>query len=156
MARLGPGRKATLRWRVWIAVGALVLALWATLLVSMHDSAASLGARPAMQMPVHGGDAGGVGARGGRETKLETDPVFGASPPAAADSQWANATHLIIVAGHTVFMGTDFSGPSAETERDWYLLSYQQGQLSWFIDHIKSGIAKAAQGEKLSETHYEK
>ena len=77
-------------------------------------------------------------------------------PPVAADSQWANATHLIIVAGHTVFMGTDFSGPSAETERDWYLLGYQQGQLSWFIDHIKSGIAKAAQGEKQSEPHYEK
>jgi len=129
MARPHIGRKA-LRLRVCVAVAALVLALWAALLMSVHDSAASLGDDPD---PRTARSAPAGGAR------------VSPAPAPTMPSQWSNASHLIIVAGHTVFMGADLAGPSAETERDWYLLDYQRGQLGWFIDHIKRGVAKAAE-----------
>lgn len=64
-----------------------------------------------------------------------------------APSQWSNASHLIVVAGHTVYVGTDMAGPQAETEKEWYLLDYQKGQLAWFLSHIKRGVELAAADE---------
>lgn len=40
-------------------------------------------------------------------------------------------------------MGSDFTGPDAESEKSWFLLDYQRGQLSWFIEHIQAGVRRA-------------
>ena len=77
-----------------------------------------------------------------RDESLAPTKVAGGS--GAPHRPWSHASHLIIVAGHTVFMGRDMSSASADTEEDWYLVDYQRGQLKGFLDHIKEGVRLAA------------
>ncbi|EKX46615.1 hypothetical protein GUITHDRAFT_70376 [Guillardia theta CCMP2712] len=61
---------------------------------------------------------------------------------------WSNLTHLIMVAGHTVFMGTDFSSAGSQGDR-WFLYDYQRNQFDWFLQHITAGV-KLAQEDPSS------
>lgn len=53
--------------------------------------------------------------------------------------------NLILVAGHSVFTGTDFTKVSLESS--WYLESYQKvkGEANSFLEHIRLGVKAAAE-----------
>eukprot|EP00960_Hanusia_phi_P057497 763583-Hanusia_phi.AAC.8 len=57
-------------------------------------------------------------------------------------SDWSNLTHLIMVAGHTVYMGTDFTNAGSQGDR-WFLYDYQRDQFDWFLQHITAGVKLA-------------
>lgn len=62
------------------------------------------------------------------------------SPPVA----WAAATHLIMVAGHAVYMAPSRSEAEVVKEESWWLESFQHGQLSTMLAHIRRGVELAA------------
>ena len=55
----------------------------------------------------------------------------------------SSATHLIIVPGHATFIGSDYR--DYLNESNWFLESYQKGQLSTFIEHIKKACQVGSQ-----------
>lgn len=57
---------------------------------------------------------------------------------------WKQATTLIMVAGHAVFTGNRLDPEGIRNESNWYLESFQHGQLNTFIEHIKRGVELAA------------
>lgn len=120
--------RALSRWRLLAAVVTIVFALWTLLLFSVGDSRGD--PDPAPLQVLNGG----------------TSNVISMAPrpePHSPPSPWRNASHLIIVAGHTVYMGQDYASASAENEKNWFLFDYQRGQLGWFLDHIKRGVQAA-------------
>jgi len=68
-------------------------------------------------------------------------PVYGA--PFNENFVASKATHLIIVAGHSVLIG---NGENALDESAWHLLDYQRGQglPDAIVGHITAGISEAA------------
>eukprot|EP01023_Acetabularia_acetabulum_P060163 TRINITY_DN7230_c0_g2_i1.p1 TRINITY_DN7230_c0_g2~~TRINITY_DN7230_c0_g2_i1.p1 ORF type:complete len:333 (-),score=36.41 TRINITY_DN7230_c0_g2_i1:55-1053(-) len=66
-------------------------------------------------------------------TSTETNPEF---------------EHLVIVAGHSVYVGTNFS--DAKNENNWFLEDYQkvEGQVQSFLQHMEMGVRIAALDEK--------
>jgi hypothetical protein len=51
--------------------------------------------------------------------------------------------HLIIVAGHAVFQGNDYT--VMDKENDWLLLDYQKGQLETMLGHLRVGLRLLAE-----------
>jgi hypothetical protein len=62
---------------------------------------------------------------------------------ASDSSPLAHLTHLVLVAGHAVLTGTDVH--SLLDKRNWYLQSYQVGQLDTFVEHMRAGVRLARQ-----------
>mmetsp|Transcript_6088 Transcript_6088/g.11221 ORF Transcript_6088/g.11221 Transcript_6088/m.11221 type:complete len:356 (+) Transcript_6088:170-1237(+) len=58
-------------------------------------------------------------------------------------NKWKNCKDLVMVAGHSVYVGHDFQDAD-EANSAWTLLTYQKNQLSAFINHIKAGVEIAA------------
>ena len=60
--------------------------------------------------------------------------------------RYADLTHLVLVAGHAVYMGHDFSPDAASRNSAWLLESYQRvpGQAETFIEHIRAGVEATA------------
>ena len=50
--------------------------------------------------------------------------------------------HLIIVAGHAVYVAPDFARPAAD--ESWLLQPFQRGEPPFYIEHIKRGVELAA------------
>jgi len=58
-------------------------------------------------------------------------------------SLWSpSIQNLIIVAGHTIFIGNNFE--ETDEKQNWYLESYQKDELQAFLQHIKHGVKIAA------------
>ncbi|KAF3934938.1 hypothetical protein ABW19_dt0207800 [Dactylella cylindrospora] len=53
-------------------------------------------------------------------------------------------THLVMVAGHAIWMGGNTLG---ESEKEWTLLSYQSGLTKTFKQHIEKGVKIAEESE---------
>jgi hypothetical protein len=49
-----------------------------------------------------------------------------------------NFNHLVLVAGHAVYIG-DFHSVGLNREEDWFLEPFQKGQAATFVEHIKLG-----------------
>jgi hypothetical protein len=77
---------------------------------------------------------------------LEQQLAAGAHP----HPQLAALTDLVVVTGHAVFTGTDFS--KAQDADSWYLEEYQQRQgpavVDSFVEHIRVGVHEAASNPK--------
>ena len=58
---------------------------------------------------------------------------------------WRSADHLIVVAGHAVYVGADRSGGALDSEESWYLEDYQRGQVATMLEHIAMGVRLAAE-----------
>lgn len=58
--------------------------------------------------------------------------------------EWSGARHLIMVAGHSVYIGASRTAEDVEREENWYLESYQKGQLKTMLSHIRRGTDLAA------------
>jgi hypothetical protein len=58
------------------------------------------------------------------------------------DSEWASLNHVIIVAGHAVYVGENFDNVAAD--RNWYLERFQRGEPRFYIEHIRHGVDLAA------------
>lgn len=57
------------------------------------------------------------------------------------DGEWGGLKTLIIVAGHAVYTGEKLGSiGDVENEKNWLLESYQRGQVSSFVGHIKRGV----------------
>ncbi|KAL1525585.1 hypothetical protein AB1Y20_020439 [Prymnesium parvum] len=65
-------------------------------------------------------------------------------PPHALPSEWRHARHLIVVAGHAVYMAPSHDASRVRQEGSWYLESYQHGQLDTMLKHIERGVQLAA------------
>ncbi len=76
-------------------------------------------------------------ALGGSSARVN-DPM---QPPPPA---WADARHLILVAGHAVYTASSRSAAAIRREENWYLEPYQRGQLATMLEHIKRGVALAS------------
>ncbi|KAK3259201.1 hypothetical protein CYMTET_31792 [Cymbomonas tetramitiformis] len=63
---------------------------------------------------------------------------------ALAHQTYGNLKNLVIVAGHAVYIGTDFT--KADDMDSWFLEDYQRipGQVESFIEHISQGVEAAA------------
>lgn len=59
------------------------------------------------------------------------------------NSPFSELQNLVMVAGHSVFVGNDFS--DFENTKSWYLYDYQKGQLPSIIEHIQLGVEIASQ-----------
>lgn len=62
-------------------------------------------------------------------------------PPPA---HYASATHLIMVAGHAVYVASSRTAADVVKEESWFLESFQHGQLSTMLAHIRRGVELAA------------
>ncbi len=51
--------------------------------------------------------------------------------------------HLILVAGHAVYLAPDFTRP--EADESWFLQDFQRGEPPFYIEHIRRGVELAAQ-----------
>ena len=63
-------------------------------------------------------------------------------PPTEA---WRSADHLIVVAGHAVYVGADRSDGALDSAESWYLEDYQRDQLATMLEHIAMGVRLAAE-----------
>jgi len=61
--------------------------------------------------------------------------------------EWKTLTHLILLPGHGIQWCTEM-GMSPKDESCWYLQSFQHGQVSIFLAHIKRAIEEAANDPK--------
>lgn len=77
------------------------------------------------------------GARGVERSRRVATAVQGETGP--LPDRWSNLTHLIMVAGHTIYMGDDFSHAGSRPQ-EWYLADYQRAQLGAFKEHIRTGV----------------
>src|SRR5262249_13340644 len=50
----------------------------------------------------------------------------------------SHIVNLVLVAAHAVYVGQDFLDP--ERDRNWLLQSFQRGEPSFYIEHIRAGI----------------
>ena len=87
-------------------------------------------------LPFHLGQPGEPGAQ-----QRPLPPVLLPEPAHA----WIGARHLIVVCGHAVFIGRDRSKPERlEDESQWFLETFQHGQLGTMLAHIERGVQLAA------------
>ena len=63
---------------------------------------------------------------------------------ATAVPAWADATHLIMVAGHAVLTAPSRAADDVRREASWYLEPFQRGQLQTMLAHIRRGVELAA------------
>jgi hypothetical protein len=54
--------------------------------------------------------------------------------------------HLVLVAGHAVYVAKDFDHP--ERDERWLLQPFQHGEPPHYIEHIRTGVALAAADER--------
>ncbi|KAF3144316.1 hypothetical protein TWF594_004846 [Orbilia oligospora] len=71
-------------------------------------------------------------------TETEIVAEYDGGPPRA------DITHLIVVAGHAIWMGGNTLG---ESESEWTLLPYQHGLAKTFKEHITTGVKLAQNSE---------
>ncbi|KAF3255368.1 hypothetical protein TWF192_002723 [Orbilia oligospora] len=71
-------------------------------------------------------------------TETEIVAEYDGGPPRA------DITHLIVVAGHAIWMGGNTLG---ENESEWTLLPYQHGLAKTFKEHITTGVKLAQNSE---------
>jgi hypothetical protein len=114
----------------------VLLVLWLALLASIHDSGPveKDDEPPLLDSGQKSNSIGNplltrTSRRGSKSNADLAAPIAPERDDSLGRSQWSNASHLIIVAGHTVFMGTDMKHSSAQDEAQWYLLKYQKGQV---------------------------
>ena len=50
--------------------------------------------------------------------------------------------HLILVAGHAVYVAPDFARP--EADESWLLQDFQRGEPPFYIEHIRRGVELTA------------
>src|SRR5262249_43067112 len=50
----------------------------------------------------------------------------------------SHIVNLVLVAAHAVYVAQDFLDP--ERDRNWLLQSFQRGEPSFYIEHIRAGI----------------
>lgn len=55
---------------------------------------------------------------------------------------WEALNSLVLVAGHAVYVGSDFQSPSADS--NWFLQSFQLGEPPFYIEHIRYAVDLAA------------
>jgi hypothetical protein len=55
-----------------------------------------------------------------------------------------DVTRLIVVAGHTVYLGARWESADLRQEQNWFLEPHQGGQLDTFLAHIRRGVELAA------------
>ncbi|GMH36211.1 hypothetical protein BSKO_04079 [Bryopsis sp. KO-2023] len=89
-----------------------------------------------------------------RSQNIHRDSLDIHTLPTQSSSRWAqkinsherlgHINHLIVVAGHSVYIGHDFS--ASDQQESWYLESYQQipGQVESILEHIRLGVELAA------------
>lgn len=53
---------------------------------------------------------------------------------------WQQLTTLVMVAGHAIFTGSEWSDDALDDESNWVLESFQKGQVSTFLKHIERGV----------------
>ena len=58
------------------------------------------------------------------------------------DPRWNKLDTLILVAGHAIYVASDFSNPSRDDS--WLLQPFQKGEPPSFIQHIEAGVSLAA------------
>eukprot|EP01018_Ginkgo_biloba_P019225 Gb_01467 [translate_table: standard] len=63
---------------------------------------------------------------------------------------YQNLHNLVMVAGHSVYTGTNCEKGSGGSENSWFLESYQKhpGQAATFLQHIRAGIESAAKDDE--------
>ena len=96
----------------------------------------------ARSAPSLSSDAGVAGSRkGGGASSFRASRTAPAPFPTAKD--------LVVVCGHAVFVGGDFSADAAALETSWYLEPYQRtpGQAAALVAHMKAGVAIANANE---------
>lgn len=59
---------------------------------------------------------------------------------------WIDLDHLVLVAGHAVYVADNFDHPDAD--ESWFLQSFQKGEPSFYIEHIQRGVQLAAGNPK--------
>lgn len=119
-------RTARARWLTTILI------LWATYREFVPS------ARSAPSSTDAGRGAVSYGAQSATPSSSRTAP---APFPAAKD--------LVVVCGHAVFVGGDFSDAAAAEEASWYLEPYQRapGAAAALVTHMKAGVALANANE---------
>lgn len=147
MTRLGRLAAAADRPRRLAAPAALAVAAWlaalgivATLL--LREGCGRAGAIAAMAAGGDGTTAGSVGALRAAFAPPPSSPDGAAA--AAAGRSPAPLTHLVMVAGHAVFVGVAWTPGSVADEANWVLEAYQAGQVGTMVAHIQAGVAAAA------------
>lgn len=61
-------------------------------------------------------------------------------------SQWTQCNHLVLVAGHAVYVAEDFN--AIEADDSWFLQEFQKGEPPFYIEHIRRGVEIAADDQK--------
>jgi len=64
----------------------------------------------------------------------------------------ARLSHLVMVAGHSIYVGGSegkMSRQDAQDESHWFLEAAQKDQLPLFLGHIETGVRLAAQDERM-------
>lgn len=62
------------------------------------------------------------------------------------NENWKELKTLIIVAGHSIYIADDFDNPA--DDKNWFLLPYQKGNPSYFIEHIHQGVELADENQE--------
>jgi hypothetical protein len=67
----------------------------------------------------------------------------------AAPAPFPNARDLVVVCGHAVFVGGDFTAAAAALESSWFLEPYQRtpGQAAALVEHMRTGVLIASKNE---------
>jgi hypothetical protein len=60
--------------------------------------------------------------------------------------EWTQCDHLVLVAGHAVYIAEDFN--HIEADESWFLQSFQKGEPNYYIDHIRRGVEITADDQK--------
>lgn len=64
----------------------------------------------------------------------------------SSKQQWEHFDHLILVAGHAVYVGNDRQ--AASNDESWVLQDFQKGEPPCYIEHIRFGVELAASQPK--------
>lgn len=59
-----------------------------------------------------------------------------------ANAAWRELENLIIVAGHAIYVASNFNHPEADSS--WFLQDFQKGEARFYIEHIDRGVDLAA------------
>ena len=54
--------------------------------------------------------------------------------------EWQPLTTLVLVAGHAIFLGKQWTTEQLNDEANWILESFQNGQVKTFLKHIEKGV----------------
>lgn len=57
------------------------------------------------------------------------------------DTIWREAENLILVAGHAVYIASDFVDPTSDNS--WFLQDFQRGEPRFYVEHISRGVTLA-------------